>query len=48
MEPAVQDPEGGVVVASDDDQLMIGADASVAPDEQPVLGDGRRRNVARQ
>ena len=39
MEPAVQDAEGRVVVAGDHDQLLVRADARVAPDEQPVLGD---------
>ena len=48
MEPAVQDPEGHVVVARDDDQLMVGTDARVAPDEQSVLGDSRGGDVARQ
>ena len=32
VEPAVQDAEGRVVVARDDDQLMVGTDARVAPD----------------
>ena len=40
MKPAVQDPERGVVVARDDDQLMVRADTGVEPREESVLGDG--------
>ena len=45
MKPAVQDAEGRVVVSCEDDQLLIGTDAHVAPHEQAVLGDLRRRNI---
>ena len=48
MKPAVQDSERRVVVAGDHDQLLVRADAHVAPDKQPVLGDLRRGDVARQ
>ena len=48
MKPAVQDTEGGVVVARDHDQLMVRADAGVQPCEQPVLGNSWCSDVARQ
>ena len=49
MEPAVQNPEGRVVAARDDDQLGSRDKLRASqPDEEPVLGDTRRRDVARQ
>ena len=48
MKPAVQDPERGVVVARDDDQLMVRVDTGVEPREESVLGDGGCDDVPRQ
>ena len=44
----MQDAEGHIVVAGNDNQLMVGADARFEPDEQPMLGNRRRRDEARQ
>ena len=37
VKAAMQDAEGRIVVTGDDDQLMVGANAGVAPDEQAVF-----------
>ena len=39
VKPAVQDAERRVFVPGDDDQLMIGTEAGITPDKQPVRGD---------
>ena len=48
VKPAVQNAEGGVVVAGNNDQLMVGTYAGVAPNEQSVLCDRWRGDVALQ
>ena len=47
MKAAVHNTERGVVVAGNDSQLMIGANACVNPREHAMLGDGRRGDIAR-
>ena len=47
MEPAVQNAEGRVVVAGNNDQLLIGADARITPDKQTVLRNHGGGDVAR-
>ena len=37
VKSAVQNAEGRVICPGDDDQLMVGTDACVKPDEQPVF-----------
>ncbi|MDE0178273.1 MAG: hypothetical protein OXP36_06715, partial [Gammaproteobacteria bacterium] len=48
MEPAVQNAERYIVVTGDDDELVVGADARFQPVKQPMLGDRRRDDVARE
>ena len=48
VKPAVQNAEHGVVFPRDDNQLMIRTDARVQPYEQPMLGDGGRRDIPGQ
>ena len=47
VKPAVQDAERRVVVADNDDQLPVRTDARIQPDEQPMFGYARGRNVTR-
>ena len=48
VDAGVQDAEEVVVVAGEDEQLLVWQDFGVDPDEDPVLGHLGRRNVARQ
>ena len=48
VKAAVQQPEHKVVVARDDDQILVGQDGVGQPDEQPVLGRlGRQEGIER-
>jgi len=48
VKAAVQDAEGGVVGASDDDKLVIGQNGFVHPDEQSMFCHYGRSSETRQ
>ena len=48
VKPAVQDAEGRVVVAGDGNRGAVGTYARIEPDEQPVLGNAWRHDIAGQ